>query len=235
MNSSTTGTDLPDARPPSPLELAWAAHVTGDTGDGDTGGGTGSDDDTGVRLFDRLVSRHRERQRRYHRIQHVEAVIGHVTDLAAHESVRDLGAVVAAAFWHDAIHEPQHPNNERASARLATRDLTELGWSSQRCQAVASMIEATAGHADPADIDAAVLLDADLAILAADAADYDRYALAVRDEYSHFDDSEWRAGRTTVLNGFIQRESIFATQTGRDRWETAARRNIEAELEKLTR
>lgn len=230
MNSSTAGTDPSDARPPSPLELAWAAHVTGIIE-----GGTGSDSDTGVRLFDRLVARHRERQRRYHRIQHVEAVIGHVIDLAEHESVGDLGAVVAAAFWHDAIHEAQHPNNERASARLATRDLTELGWSSQRCQSVAAMIEATAGHADPVDDDTAVLLDADLAILGADTADYDRYALAVRDEYSHFDDSEWRAGRTTVLNGFIERESIFATPTARSRWEADARRNIETELERLAR
>jgi predicted metal-dependent HD superfamily phosphohydrolase len=184
-------------------------------------------------LLDRLVTRLRERQRRYHKIAHVEAVIRSVRELAEHEEISDLGAVIAAAFYHDAIYEPQHPANERASARLARRDLARLGWADERIGEVSSMIEGTATHLDPPDVDAAVLFDADLAILGADGDVYDTYSAAVRDEYRHLDDAEWRAGRPTVLQGFLDRSAIFATATGRDRWETAARANLSREIASL--
>ncbi len=220
MNSRSThrGDDQSDSdRIQGVAELAWIAHVSSD-----------------IELFDRLVSRHRERQRRYHRIGHVEAVLGHIDDLAGSEQVNDLGVVVAAALYHDAIYESQHPANERASARLARRDLTALGWEASRVALVSAMIEGTATHLDPADGDTAVLFDADLAILGADPDSYRSYVSAVRDEYGHFDKAEWTSGRTTVMSGFLERPTIYATARGRDRWEDAARANITAELTELT-
>lgn len=217
-HSTPHGVDEPDSdRIQGVAELAWVAHVSPD-----------------IELFDRLVSRHRERQRRYHRIGHVEAVLGHVDELAEHESLNDLGAVVAATLYHDAIYESQHPANERASARLARRDLTTLGWNESRVAQVGAMIEGTATHLDPADVDTAVLFDADLAILGADVETYRAYVTAVRDEYGHFDNAEWMSGRSAVLTSFLDRPSIYATATGRGRWEGAARDNITAELTELT-
>jgi len=209
--------DAVDEHVPGIAEVAWTTHVAPST-----------------ELFERLVSRHRERQRRYHRIEHVEAVLDHVTELSASEAIDDLGVVVAAALYHDAIYESQHPANERASARLARRDLTQLEWSTERIERVGSMIEGTAAHVDPADIDTAVLYDADLAILGAEATTYGIYVSKVRDEYGHFDDGEWATGRIAVLGGFLDRAEIYATQSGRDRWEAAARANITAELATLT-
>lgn len=202
--------------PPSELRLAWHRHVD-------------SDDE----LLDRLITRHRERQRRYHRIEHVERVVRLVLELADTEQVTDLDAVVAAAMYHDAVYEPTHPANERASARVARRDLTKLGWSAERCDSVGTMIEGTAAHSDPATVDAAVLFDADLAILGADEPAYTAYVGRVRDEYGHLDDTEWTEGRIAVMQSFLDRKAIYATATGADRWETAARRNITAELQTL--
>ncbi len=202
-----------DDHVPGIAEIAWTTHVSSETA-----------------LFERLVSRHRERQRRYHRIQHVEAVLDHVAALATTEPVDDLGAVVAAALYHDAIYESQHPANERASARLARRDLAELGWEADRIDRVGLLIEGTKTHLDPPDTDAAVLFDADLAILGADPAAYGVYVGKVRDEYGHLDDAEWAVGRTAVLEGFLERPQIYATAGGRERWEAAARTNITAEL-----
>lgn len=198
------------------LEAAWRAHVAADTG-----------------LLERLLTRHRERQRRYHTVAHVAAVVRHVTDLAGAEPMDDLGAVVAAAFYHDAIYEPQHPANERASARLARRDLQRLGWPPQRVAHVASMIEATQRHADPADADTAVLFDADLAILGSAPTEYRAYAGQVRAEYAHVDDAQWRVGRAAVLAELLDRAPLYATATGRSRWEDAARSNLAAELSDL--
>jgi predicted metal-dependent HD superfamily phosphohydrolase len=202
---------------PGVAEVAWTTHVSNDT-----------------ELLERLVLRHRERQRRYHRIEHVEAVLGHIDELAVHESIGDLGVVVAAALYHDAIYESQHPANERASARLARRDLTALGWNESRVTRVGTMIEGTTTHRTPADTDTAVLFDADLAILGADADDYRRYVSAVRDEYGHLDNAEWTAGRSSIMAAFLERQTIYATATGRTRWEEAARANITAELTELT-
>ena len=210
-----TADDVDDT-PPSELRLAWNQHVS-------------SDDE----LLDRLITRYRERQRRYHRIEHVERVVRLALELAETEEVSDLDAVVAAAMYHDAIYEPTHPANERASARLARRDLAKLDWSSARCDLVGTMIEGTATHSDPSTVDEAVLFDADLAILGADGSDYVHYVGRVRDEYSHLDDAEWTDGRITVMRSFLDREAIYATATGNDRWEAAARRNITGELETL--
>lgn len=182
-----------------------------------------------------LVRRHRERHRRYHTLDHVLAVVRHVDELADVEIIDDLGAVVAAAWFHDAVYEPRSPANERASARLARRDLTKLGWNTERTDIVATMIEGTADHEDPADVDTAVLFDADLAILGAAPATYAAYVANVRAEYAHVDDESWRNGRAEVLDGFLDRERIFATPTGFTRWESAARANLVTELDELRR
>lgn len=192
---------------------AWQGHV-------------GSDTD----LLDRVIARHREKHRRYHGGSHLTWVVRHVLDLGSFEQVDDLAAVVAAAFYHDAIYEPASPANERASARLARRDLSELGWDEDRTRRVSAMIEATATHADPPDLDTAVLFDADLAVLGAGPTAYRDYVTGVRHEYRHVDDDAWRTGRATVLQEFLDRPTIYATGTAVERWEHRARANLAAEL-----
>lgn len=184
-------------------------------------------------LFERLMGRHREKHRKYHTSTHVAWVVRHVNELAAAEAPDDLGAVIAAALYHDAIYEPASPANERASARLARRDLANLGWSDDRVTAVSDMIEGTKHHADPADLDTAMLFDADLAILAADPVRYGEYVHRVRSEYKHIDDEDWTEGRASILKAFIDSEAIYATATGRELWENRARANLTAELETL--
>lgn len=209
------------------LDLAWQRHVSTDR-----------------RLLDRLLARHRERHRHYHTADHVARVLRHVEELAAAEPVEHLDEVVAAAFYHDAIHEPASPANERASARLARRDLAELGWSEAAVDRVAAMIAATAHLTDDGELDGraggdasdtAVLLDADLAVLGTDPAAYDAYVTGVRQEYEHLDDDAWTAGRASVLRTFLDRPAIYHTATGRARWEERARANLAAELASLAR
>lgn len=203
------------------LEVAWQRHVTTDRP-----------------LLDRLLARHREKHRRYHTAAHVAWVIRHVDELASVEPIEHLDEVVAAAFYHDAVYEPAYPANERASARLARRDLATIGWDPEAIERVGTMIEATehdAPAAEHATGDTAVLLDADLAILGADPAGYGAYVAGVRSEYKHVTDDDWRTGRATVLQGFLQRPVIYRTPTGRERWETRARANLTAELAGLGR
>jgi predicted metal-dependent HD superfamily phosphohydrolase len=100
------------------------------------------------------------------------------------------------------------------------------------------MIEATEhGVAENGGVtgDTAVLLDADLAILGAEAAGYSTYVTGVRAEYRHVTDDEWRTGRAGVLAGFLERPTIYSTPTAHDLWETRARANLTAELASLDR
>ncbi len=209
--------DTVDGATPSTLAEAWQQHISGDRS-----------------LLVRLIGRHREKHRRYHTVTHVEAVVSAVIELDAVDPVDDLGAVVAGAFYHDAVYEPASPANERASARLARRDLTTLGWEDGRADRVGRMIEATSRHQDPPDREHALLFDADLAVLGAAPDDYAAYVDAVRAEYRHVDDDVWRTGRRGVLEAFLEREAIYATRTGRRRWEHSARTNLAEELETLS-
>jgi len=202
---------------PSVLDDAWRRHISSDP-----------------TLLVRLLGRHREKHRRYHTVAHLEAVVGAVVELGAIEAVDDLSAVVAAALYHDAIYEPASPANERASARLARRDLTTLGWAGDRIARVTLMIEATTDHLAPPDQGHALLFDADLMVLGAAPDEYAAYAEAVRAEYRHVDDGAWRTGRRGFLEAFLTREAIYATSTGRSRWEHAARSNLTTELATLS-
>lgn len=183
---------------------------------------------------DDLIARHREPHRRYHTVAHVVWVLRAVEDLLETESVTDADAVRVAALFHDAVYDPLSADNERHSAALAARTVTEvLGWPSERAARTSRLVLATMAH-HPADDDQAVLLDADLSILGADAAAYLRYVAAVRAEYAHVDEAAWRAGRSAVLRGFLERERIYTTATMRDRAERQARANLTGELVSLS-
>ncbi len=97
------------------------------------------------------------------------------------------------------------------------------------------LVLATAAHAaSPDDPAAQALLDADLAVLGADPAAYDRYRLAVREEYAALDEAAWRAGRTAVMSGLLARDPLYGTPAARRRWEAQAKANIARELDSLT-
>lgn len=202
------------------LRVAWRQHV-----------GT---DPAADAEFEQVVGQHRQATRRYHGVRHVTWVVRHVHDLSARHPVEDLGALVAAAFYHDGIYDARAPDNEERSACWAERALPELGWSAPRSRMVGALIRLTATHDPRPGSDGAVLVDADLAVLGADPAAYGAYATGVRAEYGHVPDDAWRTGRSAVLRMFLDRRSIFHTPTGRTRWEARARANLTAELATLT-
>ena len=86
---------------------------------------------------------------------------------------------------------------------------------------------APAGPADPA---AVALLDADLAVLGAAPAVYQRYAADIRREYAHVPDAAYRAGRARVLQAFLGRDAIYRHPVTHAEGEAAARANLAAEL-----
>lgn len=141
-----------------------------------------------------------------------------------------------AAFFHDAVYETggAELGNEEASARWALAALVPL-IERARAERVAALVRATSEHRAPAgDVEAAVLLDADLGILAADAERYARYVEGVREEYAAVPEPQFRAGRAAILRDLAGRERLFVTDHAHRAWDAAARDNLARELAALT-
>jgi len=180
-----------------------------------------------------LAARWAEPHRAYHtpaHLAHVLAVVGELR--AAGEPVSDPAAVVLAAWYHDAVYDPRAGDNEARSADLARRHLAGLGADADRIARVADLVLTTRDHR-ATDADAAVLVDADLAILAVPPADYAAYVAAVRTEYGFVPEAAWRTGRAAVVAGFLARPRLFATATQHARADAAARANLASELDAL--
>ena len=179
-----------------------------------------------------LVVRHAEPHRRYHTAEHVRWVLHHVAAIVDHEEVQhDVSALRAAALFHDIVYDSASTTNEADSADIAATALTEIGWIEARVTDVRQLVMATAGH-EPHSPAAAVLLDADLAVLGAEPELYRDYVAGVRAEHGFVDDIAWRSGRSSVLRSFLERDRIYTTPWMATR-EPQARRNLSGELEAL--
>ena len=191
-------------------------------------------------MLGELLQAYAEPGRGYHDQEHLREVLERVDELAAVDPrPLDLQAIRLAAFFHDAVYrtdppgrgQAAEPSNEEASARWAERALADRPQLAVR---VAGLVRATTTHeAAPDDAEAEVLLDADLAILAATPERYGRYVAGVRTEYAWVAEPDFRAGRAQVLRDLASRERLFRTAYARARWEGTARANLAAELATL--
>ncbi len=183
-----------------------------------------------LRVFDDLVERYCESHRHYHNLEHLGEVLKVAGRLASHSE--DSVALTLAVWFHDAVYDPRRDDNEAKSADLAMDSLQRFRLSDATREQISSLILATRQHV-ATTANERVLLDADLAILAAAEARYDRYAAAIRREFGHVSDADFRVGRRAVLEQFLAREHIFHTPVMAVEGEAAARRNLSREAANL--
>jgi len=187
-------------------------------------------------LLEGLKARYAEPQRHYHTWDHITALKRHFDELSAHWHRPE--PVLWALYWHDAIYDPTRPDNEELSAQL----LEEQGrghLSEVDLAFAAQIIRATAQHEVPDGLsdedghDLALFLDMDLSILGAPAPVFDAYEANVRKEYHFVPEEAFRAGRSRILESFVQRPDIYFTGEGRARWDRQARANLRRSLTAL--
>ena len=172
-----------------------------------------------------------EPHRRYHGLAHAAAVARDSAQLARDLPFSERAVVAVAAWAHDVVYDAVSGEDERRSAAWLRHWLTRAGVAEPHIARAEGLVLATAGHQAPEDDEAATaLLDADLAILGATPAEYDAYAIAVREEYAKYDDTAWAAGRAAVLENLLAHAPLYRSEAARSRWEAAARRNLAAEL-----
>lgn len=183
--------------------------------------------------FNNLITAYSSPGRYYHTLKHILDVLITIDSLQGY--AKNLAAVQLAAWFHDIVYDTQAQDNEEKSADYACDLLSNLGLSSHKIATVKRLILNTKYHqAAVDDFDCQVLLDADLAILAADPIQYQEYAKAIRQEYAWVPEAEYILGRKQVLERFLQRDRIYFTSLMFENAEQSARLNLQKEINGLS-
>ncbi|GAA1111896.1 hypothetical protein GCM10009630_06200 [Kribbella jejuensis] len=184
-------------------------------------------------LGEDLLARYAEQHRHYHNQQHLTEVLTTIDELA--EYAEDADTVRLAAWFHDAIYDPQADpgENEEVSAQLAELELAAYGVDADRVAEIGRLVRLTAKH-DCAEDDrnGAVLCDADLRILSLPQVRYDEYAAGIRQEYEHVADRDFARGRMSFLRT-LSETRLYVTPRGHEEWERPARENLDREVGSL--
>jgi predicted metal-dependent HD superfamily phosphohydrolase len=175
-----------------------------------------------------LVAAYTVPGRHYHNLAHIEdclAALAHIENLSEHE--REI--LSEAIWWHDVVYDATRSDNEELSAQLAEQHVRQ-----NIRQEVGRLIRLTKTHdVQAGDRFGAILISIDLSILGAEPARYDAYAAAIRQEFIHVPDRDYRAGRARVLGHFAARPVIFPDPTFAAKYDQQARENLARELASL--
>lgn len=178
-----------------------------------------------------MIAKYAEPQRFYHCLSHVEDCLRHFN--RAKPFLEFPQSIELALWFHDVIYDPKKGNNEAASAAYAKEALAGLGYGQPSIQQVGDLILITKHPSSPISQDEKFLVDIDLAILGAPKDVYKRYANDIRSEYDHVPQIMYALGRKKVLKRFLKAESIYCTELFGERYEKAARENLQWELSEL--
>lgn len=188
----------------------------------------------GPAILQEVLASYAEPTRFYHTELHLAEMTvflaEHRAALASYENL------LFACLYHDAVYEATKSDNEEQSAARWRVDAQRLGLGPEQTEQVLILIMATKKH-QPADgsFDMQLFLDADLAVLGSDRFRYRRYLIAIRREYAHVAENAYREGRIAVLKKFLTRAQLYFSDYARERHETQARKNLEAEIRMLER
>lgn len=186
-------------------------------------------------LWQDIAIRYSGTQRAYHSLQHIEQLFTQFRQIKHH--LNEPHIIALALFYHDVIYAPTRADNELKSAEYAVEALRPY-LSAAQCQHIYALIIMTANHKlaecsnAQKNFDAAYLLDMDLSILGASWSEYEQYAQAVRQEYAHISNPDYRDGRRAVLTELLAHPKLYLTDYY-DKLEKQARQNIKREIKIL--
>jgi predicted metal-dependent HD superfamily phosphohydrolase len=177
---------------------------------------------------EQLIAAYSAPGRHYHNLAHIEdcfAALARVENLSPRE--RDI--LSEAIWWHDVVYDATRADNEELSAQLAEQHVgADIRGEVARLIRLTKMHDVQAG-----DRLGAILISIDLSILAAEPACYDAYAAAIRQEFIHVPEADYRTGRASVLARFAARPIIFPDAAFAAKYDRPARDNLARELASL--
>lgn len=187
-----------------------------------------------------LVARWCAPDRHAHNTRHLINVLAHLDELSS--TAHDPDVLRVATWYHGALLNKAvtapvrgaDPRKGASGCCLHTRTrLAALGVSEDVTDRVVELIDLMTRHACARDdVDAQVLVDADLALLADTPQEYKKYRQLLREEFVDVDDLTYYLARRRVVRGLLARDSVFQSPLGQA-WEERARANLEVELAKI--
>ncbi len=190
-----------------------------------------SDDDELIqKLWKEIKKTYSSIGRHYHNIDHLLYMLELAEEYK--DSIRDFDVLVFAIFYHDIVYKSTRRDNEEKSARIAEKRLNSLGLDAKRIDLCVVHILSTKSHEISPNDDTKYLIDFDLGILSESQSKYLTYLENIRREYAIYPPFMYKKGRKKVLDQFLERDKIYATDFGLRR-EYRAKANIQFELELL--
>ncbi|MDH7913509.1 hypothetical protein [Winogradskyella sp. SYSU M77433] len=184
-------------------------------------------------LWSELHKKYAHKNRHYHNLSHIESMLLQAENIKSH--IEDFPALLYAIWYHDIIYKSTKKDNEEKSALFTQKSLKKLNFTENQIENVKNLIISTKKHQVILDknSDNAYLLDFDLSILGKDWETYKNYTQQIRQEYKIYPDFLYNPGRKKVLLHFLERETLYFTESYKTQFENKARENIKRELETL--
>lgn len=177
-------------------------------------------------IWSKFVEYYSGDDRHYHDLQHLQDCLTKL-DQWPEEILKTTRDSIELAIWfHDVIYDTHSPDNEKASADLASHHLRNHPLSAS-CNALIMATKHNSTLLTPAE---KILCDIDLSILGSSSDKYLTYTENIRKEYHWVEAKQYAIARAKVLNNFQNRITIFQTPHGYNRWEKRSRINIANEL-----
>jgi predicted metal-dependent HD superfamily phosphohydrolase len=190
-----------------------------------------SDNEQQLRMWNEIQKNYSKSDRHYHNLTHLNFMLAEL--IINKDKFENWDTVIFAIAYHDAVYNTLRSNNEERSADLAGKRLAEISFPERSITLCTQMILATKKH-EPADPETNLFTDADLSILGSEPDAYRQYAKQIRREYSIYPDLVYNPGRKKVLMHFLGMSTIFKTKAFSEKYEQAAKTNLQAELNALT-
>lgn len=181
-----------------------------------------------LQLWKELKSFYTREDRYYHNINHLDHLLTEL--LAVKDEIEDWPVLMLSVAYHDAIYNTLKQDNEEKSAKYALDKIGQLHLSQEQILNCKEQILATKSHQFSGNNDSNFFIDADLSILGAAPGIYHKYTEAIRKEYNFYPDFLYKPGRKKVLRHFLDMKRIYKTDLFFEKYEDAARQNMEAEL-----
>ena len=185
-------------------------------------------------VIDRVIAAWNLEGRRFHNGKYLGYLFERIDELEGATSEPEMLRLAAA--FRGALEEPGWEELSSAHelgaipAMVSIEDLTALGIPEARTERIVTLINQLAYHTpDRSDLGARLLVDADLAALAASPQQYREFLSHFRAEALHLSEVDFLRARRHVLQRLVNRTHIFSTPIA-SQWEDAARENLEAEL-----
>lgn len=151
-----------------------------------------------------------------------------------HRALAPHAQMLELAIWFHAAHgDVRRADNELRNAEWAQRTLIASGAEAGQAQRLHDLVLATIPQAELVDESQCLLIDVLTSIYGARPARYDEYERLRRQEYRHVPQSLYQSVRRKALRDLYNAPQLFFTPVFRERYERAARDNLERALRHL--